>query len=100
MIDGRLVLDPIGQGTIYFENGVTAYALNSGRRSEWKAVCERGVLTTLANGEEWQMRVVGSTDHRGRSGLVQGEFPAYEHASSTLRLVVEPRHFTSHAPPP
>ena len=100
VVDGRLVLGPIGQGTIQFENGVTAYALNSGRRSEWEAVCERGVLTALANGEEWQMRVVGSTDHRGRSGLVQGEFPAYERASSTLRLVEDLVHSLDTGEPP
>jgi len=98
--DGRLVLDPIGQGTIQFENGVTAYALNSGRRSEWEAVCERGVLTAIANGEEWQMRVVGSTDHRGRSGLVRGEFPAYQRASSTLRLVEDLVHSLDTGEPP
>jgi predicted dehydrogenase len=97
---GRLVLDPVGHGMIQFENGVTAYALNSGRRSEWEAVCERGVLTALANGAEWQMRVVGTPDHRGRPGLVTGAFPPYEHASSTLRLVEDLVHSLDTGEPP
>jgi len=96
----RLVLDPVGHGMIQFENGVTAYALNSGRRSEWEAVCERGVLTALANGQEWQMRVVGAADHRGRPGLVPGAFPTYERASSTLRLVEDLVHSLDTGEPP
>jgi hypothetical protein len=38
------------------QNGVTAYMLNSGRGMEVEAVCERGVITSLNNGETWQLR--------------------------------------------
>ena len=96
----RLVLDPIGHGIIQFENGVTAYALNSGRRTEWEAVCERGVLTALANGNEWQMRTSDTPDQRDRPGLVLGTFPDYECTSSTLRLIEDLVHSLDTGDPP
>ena len=46
--DGKITTDPVGEGIIEFENGVTGYALNAGgRRAEWEAVCEGGTLTAL-----------------------------------------------------
>ena len=91
--DGRIAIDPVGEGIIQFENGVTGYALNTGsRRAEWEAVCENGVVTALANGEEWQVREPGEPDHRGRTRLVPGEFPEYEWKSSTLALVEDMVH--------
>ncbi|MCZ6635233.1 MAG: Gfo/Idh/MocA family oxidoreductase [bacterium] len=87
-IDGDVLgADPVGQGTIQFANGVTAYALNSGRGLEVEAVGKQGVVTALQNGAEWQVREVGGHDHRGRNVLTQGRFPAFEPASSTLRLI-------------
>ena len=91
--DGTISIDPVGEGIIEFENGVTAYALNSGgRRSEWEAVCEDGVVTALSNGEEWQLREPGEPDHRGRGSLVTGKFPEYEWKSPTLTLVEDLVH--------
>ena len=88
VIDGHILReDPVGHGVIQFENGVTAYALNSGRGMEVEAVCERGVLTALGNDREWQLRGPVSLDHRGRHVLGPVEFPSFERRSSTLCLV-------------
>ena len=58
----RIVEDPWGHGIIQFENGVTGYALLSGRDNEFEAVCERGVLTAQENGAEWLLREEGATE--------------------------------------
>ena len=88
LIDGqRLTEDPVGHGILQFENGVTAYALNSGRGLEVEAVGDAGVVTGMRNGNEWHVREHGARDHRGRSVLVPGEFPSFEAASSTVRLI-------------
>ena len=99
--DGTISIDPVGEGIIEFENGVTAYALNTwARRSEWEAVCEDGVLTALSNGEEWQLRERGKPDHRDRKSLVTGEFPEYEWKSPTLTLVEDLVHSLDTGEPP
>ena len=98
--DGFLVRDPIGHGMAQFDNGVTMYALNSGRKAEWEAVCERGSVAGLANGQQWQLRHQGPPDHRGRRRLVEGEFPAYERASSTVRLIEDLVHSLDTGEPP
>ena len=93
VIDGdRLREDPTGHGFFQFENGVTAYALNSGRGLEVEAVGEHGVVTALATGSEWQVREPGGKDDRGRDVLRVGEFPAFEKASSTQRLIEDLVH--------
>ena len=87
MIDGdRVIEDPVGQGIIQFEDGVTAYVLQTGRRDEFEAICERGVLTSLRGGLNWQLRQDG-TDFKGRSSLVPGRFPRYQRVSTSLRIV-------------
>ena len=90
----------MGHGILKFENDVTAYALNSGRGMEGEAVCEKGVVTALGNGAEWQIREPGKQDHRGRDVLVPGEFPRYEHASSTVRLIEDLVHSIDTGEPP
>ena len=88
VIDGDILReDPVGHGILQFENGVTGYALNSGRGMEAEAVCESGVVTALGNGAGWQIREPGKADHRGRNVLVEGAFPAFEQKSSTQCLV-------------
>jgi len=78
--------DPVGQGIIQFENGVTAHALLSPRSSEWEAICEKGALTALNNGMDWQLR--RQTPLGGRwSGFKIDEFPEFEKSSSTANLV-------------
>lgn len=88
LIDGDILReDPVGHGIMQFSNGVTGYALNSGRGMEVEAACEKGIITSLRDGAEWQLREPGGKDHRGRHVLVAGEFPAYERVSSTLRCI-------------
>ena len=88
IIDGDILReDPVGHGIIQFANGVTAYALNSGRGLEVEAVCQRGVVTALGNDKEWQLRAPVAQDHRGRNKLGLVEFPAFEHRASTLCLI-------------
>jgi predicted dehydrogenase len=87
-----LKADPVGQGTIQFENGVTAYALNSGRGLEVEAIGDVGVVTGLQNGEDWQVREVVDHDHRGRNVLGLGEFPKVERTSSTVHLIEDLVH--------
>ena len=92
-IDGEILRqDPVGHGILQFENGVTAYALNSGRGMEVETVCAEGVMTVLGEGQEWQIRERGGEDYRGRPVLVQGEFPAFEPRSSTQRLIEDLVH--------
>ena len=92
-IDNKILrADPVGHGILQFENGVTAYALNSGRGMEVEAVCENGVVTALENGDQWQVREPGGKDHRGRNLLVAGEFPPFPAASSTVRLIEDLVH--------
>jgi predicted dehydrogenase len=87
-IDGdRLIEDPIGHGTIQFEDGVTAYVLLTGRRGEFEAVCERGVITAFRDGLTWGLRRHGAVDFRGNPALSPGRFPRYESASTSLRIV-------------
>ena len=96
----RLLEDPVGHGTIQFQNGVTAYALSTGRGSEFEAVCEQGVLTSMESRDEWHLREPGPKDHRGRRILVPGKFPEFERASSTLRLIEDLVHSLDTGEPP
>jgi len=98
--DGGLVKDPSGHGMAQFENGVTLYALNSGRSAEWEAVCERGAVAALSNGQQWLLRQQGPPDHRGRRRLVKGEFPTVERGSSTVNLIEDLVHSLDTGEPP
>lgn len=57
VVGAEVLEDPAGTGIIMFENDVLAYALDSPRRSEVEAVCDRGVITALNNGMEFRTRV-------------------------------------------
>lgn len=48
--------DPVGHGIVEYENGVTAYMLNSGRGTEFEAICERGIVSAWNDGETWRLR--------------------------------------------
>ena len=76
--EGILREDPIGHGLIQFANGVTGYALNSGRGMVMEAVCEGGVVTALDNGQDWLVRLADGTG---------GEFPDFAPGSSTVGLI-------------
>ncbi len=96
----RLLEDPSGHGIIQFENGVTAYALLSGRGSEFEVVCEKGVMTAIENGDTWLLREQGPPDHRGRNAMVPGTFPHFEHASTTLAIIEDLVHSLDTGEPP
>ena len=85
----ELLDDPTAEGMFGFENGVTVYAMNSPRSSEYEAICERGVLTAQNNGVQFRQRQVHEYDVASRTirDLGDGTFPEYEQASSTLRLI-------------
>ena len=101
LVDGdRLREDPVGEGILRGDNGVTLYALNSGRGYEIEAIGERGAATALNNGASWQLREQGEPDRLGRHQLVAGEFPAFDHASSTLRLIEDLVHALDTGEPP
>ena len=93
VIDGeRLTEDPIGHGILQFENGVTAYALNTGRGMEVEAHGEYGTVISRGSEKEWLVREPGCKDYRGRDILVDGEFPAFKPDSSTRRLIEDLVH--------
>ena len=87
-----LKADPVGHGTIEFANGVTGYALNSGRGLEAEAVGDAGVVTAFQNGGDWQVREVVDKDDRGRNVLGIGEFPVAPLSSSTVHLIEDLVH--------
>jgi len=89
LFDGdRLLSDPTGEGTIWFENGARCYALLSPRGSEVEAILERGTLTAMG-GSEWRMRKTAASDHRGRGVMTDQPFPSYERTSSTANLIAD-----------
>jgi predicted dehydrogenase len=90
VIDGDILReDPVGHGIIQFSNGVTAYALNTGRGMEIEAVCSAGSVAALENGEQWQIREPQRQDYRGRNVMGPGVFPGFEPSSSTQNLVAD-----------
>ena len=99
--DGDTLLsDPAGHGILQFENGVTAYALLTGRGGEYEAVCDRGSVASLANGLEWRVTRRGDAAAPKRPALEYLPFPAFERASPTLRLVEDLVHSLDTGAPP
>jgi UDP-N-acetyl-2-amino-2-deoxyglucuronate dehydrogenase len=101
IIDGeRLLGDPTGEGIIHAENGVTLYALNSARGVELEAICERGTVEGWNNDASWFLRESAGLDYYRRHILVPGEFPTFEDASSTVRLIEDLVHSLDTGEPP
>jgi predicted dehydrogenase len=93
ILDGEILRgDPVGDGVIGFASGVTAYALNTPRGTEFEAACERGIVSSLNNGLDWQLRRRVPLDPQGRTGFAFGDFPPFVHASTTLRLIEDLVH--------
>ncbi len=87
-LDGDLLReDPVGEGLIEYENGVRAYALNTGRGTEFEAICDGGVLISGNNGDDWQIRRRVPLGIGRHTTLRAEPFPRFEHASTTLRLI-------------
>lgn len=83
--------DPTGQGTIQFENGVTAHALLTPRSSEWEAICARGTVTCWNNGWQWHIRKQQEVPG-WRACRVPEAFPEFGRSSSTANLIKDLVH--------
>jgi predicted dehydrogenase len=81
-----LTLDPVGQGTIQFGNGVTAYALNTPRATEFEAGCEKGIVSSLDNSAEFEVRRKVVVHERGWTVMERESLP-YTPGSTTLRIL-------------
>ena len=92
--------DPVAEGIIQFENGVTVYALLTPREGEWEAICEHGTVTALNNGMDWQLRRQVSIGETRWKKFEEDRFPSFEPASSTLRIIEDLVHSLNTGEPP
>ncbi len=84
--------DPVGEGTIYFANGVTGYLLVTPRSGDIEAICENGTLTAYNDGLEWHLRRRQPIQPSGRTALMTAPYTEPPIASSTLALVEDLVH--------
>lgn len=93
-VDGDILsIDPLGEGLIGFENGVTAYMLITPRGLEVEAIGDQGTLTAMNDGGEWLLRQRAPIGTTGRRTELQVQpFAAIPPASSTLRLIEDLVH--------
>ncbi len=87
-----LSIDPLGEGLIGFENGVTAYTLLTPRGLEVEAIGDQGTLTAFNDGAEWLLRQRVPIEGTNRTKLDLQPFEAIPPASSTLRLIEDLVH--------
>lgn len=88
IIDGDILReDPVGEGLVAFQNGVTAYLLTTPRSADCEVICEHGSLTALNDGLTWQLRRRQPIDAQGHTGLLDAPYPEPPRVSSTLRLI-------------
>ena len=78
--------DPGAHGIIQFKNGVTAYALLSGRGQDYDFICEGGTISSLDIGSQWQLRKT-QPDEYGFPHTEFAPFPAFKRRSLSLGLV-------------
>jgi predicted dehydrogenase len=102
LLDGdRMLEDPSGHGIIQFEDGVTVYALLSGRDREFEVVCERGAMTAVEAANQWLLRErAEAVDRPTRGPMKPGLFPEFEPASTTLNLIEDLVHSLDTGEPP
>ncbi|MEX1020392.1 MAG: Gfo/Idh/MocA family oxidoreductase [Litorilinea sp.] len=93
MFDGDILMDdPVGAGTIFFENGVTASMLLTPRGLEVDAIGTEGALSAFNDAQEWLLRT-RQISSPGRTSLLPAEgFQPPEPASSTLLLIEDLVH--------
>lgn len=93
IFDGDILReDPVGEGLVYFANGVTGYLLVTPRGGDIEVICENGTLTAYNDGLEWHLRRREPIDPQGRTGLVTAPYTEPPIASSTLRLIEDLVH--------
>lgn len=74
--------DPGGDGVVLFENGVTLYLLHT-NRYEYQAICERGMVGTFNDTQDWVMR-------KGEArNLHPVEFPNFQYQSTTINAIAD-----------
>jgi hypothetical protein len=93
-VAGNAILreDPVGEGQIYFANGVTGYLLITPRGGDIEVICENGALTAYNDGLEWHLRRRATKEQQGHTGLVTVPYPEPPIASSTLSLIEDLVH--------
>jgi predicted dehydrogenase/sugar phosphate isomerase/epimerase len=84
--------DPSAHGIIQFQNGVVAYALLSGRGSDYDIICERGAISCIDRGRLWQMRQLQPPDAYGVELSEFVPFPDFERRSLSLTLLEDLVH--------
>ncbi len=72
-------------GIVQFANGVRAYLLSTSLWAEFAAIGTRRLVEVHCNGMEFQLRCRG--DVGGHEEYLPAEFPPYERASPTVRLI-------------
>jgi predicted dehydrogenase len=93
IFDGDILSeDPVGEGLVYFANGVTGYLLVTPRSGDIEVICENGTLTAYNDGLEWHLRRREPIDPRGRTALVTVPYTEPVIASSTLCLIEDLVH--------
>ena len=90
--DDTLREDPVGEGIVQFANGVTCYALNHGHGGSYQVICEKGAITIIHDGEEFDYRGPGPMDRRGRPTIVAREFPEVRAVSTVVNIVEDLAH--------
>ena len=84
--------DPQGEGIIQFDNDVRCYALLTGQRSDYQAICKDGSITIIRDGEEFYFRAPGLPDDRGNPTIVSQEFPSVQAVSTVVNIVEDLAH--------
>ncbi len=93
IFDGEILReDPVGEGVIYFANGVTGYLLVTPRGGDIEVICENGALTAYNDGLEWHLRRRATKEAHGHTGLVTAPYAEPPIVSSTLRLIEDLVH--------
>lgn len=93
IFDGEILReDPVGEGLVYFANGVIGYLLVTPRGGDIEVICENGTLTAYNDGLEWHLRRRASIDAQGHTGLVTAPYAEPPIASSTLCLIEDLVH--------
>ena len=81
--------EPAADGMFAFQNGVTVYALLSPRNNDIEILCEGGYVVARSAGAAFELYRLQT---KGERRFEAAPFPAYQKASSTLRLIEDLVH--------
>ena len=88
IIEGDILRqDPAGDAILSFQNGVMAYLLATSGSADCEVICERGTLTAVNDGLNWQLRRPQPIDAHGHTAMVAAPFAEPARVSTTLRLI-------------